>query len=186
MRFCPTDLIAFNTEPWSCCGVRRFFSISPPFSHSAADSWPLINHTNPPTDQVLATKCWQLVFSFSWQLLAQKSTVKTTNKDWCRRHPAVLVLSFISFVFFSLLEVLCELTLRLTVTHRCIVEVFRFKVCVQVELDAGMTDLHEKMCLTPPLKSNYADINISIYRSVFPPERYRVPWNGCKHDYLKV
>lgn len=39
-------------------------------------------------------------------------------------------------------------------------------MCVQVELDAGMTDLHEKMRLTPPLKSNYSDINISIFRSL--------------------
>lgn len=63
------------------------------------------------------------------------------------------------------MEVLCELMLRLTVALRCIVEFFRFKVCVQVELDAGMTDLHDKMYLTPPLKSNYTDINISIFGS---------------------
>lgn len=76
-----------------------------------------------------------------------------------------LVLYNLGF-YFSLLEVLCELTLCLTVAHRCIVEVLRFKVCVQVELDAGVTDLHEKMCFTPPLKSKHTDINISIFRSL--------------------
>lgn len=85
--------------PSSCAGIYWGCSVSPQPSHSASDSWPLINHTNQLLDQVLTTECWQLVFQFT-AFRGQFFVVKQHQTKKAMAHSSTIS-QFLSACFMS-------------------------------------------------------------------------------------